>query len=228
MIGLGRFAVFGSAFEVWGDEPLAGELELALADLRHEPPGAGDAIPGRWSGQRSASIHRLTAQLDRGVWTIRWDERERYVGPDLDVALYDSLIAVNVYGVRAVVESGYAVLHGGAIGVNGRAVAFVGQSRSGKSTLTTAMARAGFAYLADEVIAVDTGGVGARASDDVEETDLVVVPFDRPIGLSGGAAAIGFTIPAGPYASVHPYSVGVGGVLGPHPAGARGPAATRR
>ncbi len=103
--------------------------------------------------------------------------------------------------------------------MNGRAVAFVGQSRSGKSTLTTAMARAGFAYLADEVIAVDTGGVGARASDDVEETDLVVVPFHRPIGLrSGGAAAIGFTIPAGPYASVHPYSVGVGGVLsGPIP-----------
>ena len=136
------------------------------------------------------------------------------MGPELDVALYDSLTAINVHGARVAVDSGYAVLHGGAIGVNGKAVAFVGQSRAGKSTLTTAMARARFPYLADEVIAVDTGDVRGGAFDGLNETGLLVEPFHRPIGLrSGGAAAIGYTIPAGPYAEIHPYRVGSHGAL---------------
>ena len=162
MIEVGRHAAFGSCFDVVADEPLASELIGSLGDLRV----ARDAPVGE--------VHRLSVRRRDGDWTVSWDDNARYSGPEIDLALYDSLIAINVHAASVAVAAGHAVLHGGAIAVDGRAVALVGHSGSGKSTLTTAMARHGHPYLADEVVAVDddlmvqhlssTGGTATRRS----------------------------------------------------------------
>lgn len=56
---------------------------------------------------------------------------------------------------------GLAVFHAGAVTANGRAVVLPGASNRGKSTLTTALVRAGFGYLTDEAAAIDAGVVRA-------------------------------------------------------------------
>ena len=104
----------------------------------------------------------------------------------------------NTQAAHAAVASGMVGLHGGAVDIDGRAVAVVGHSGAGKSTLTAAtLVMAGHPYLADELVAVDD--------------DLTAHPFHRPIGLRpGGAAANGITIPTGPMVSAYPYRVGAG------------------
>jgi hypothetical protein len=185
--------VFGSRFDVDADEPLAGELLESLRDLRVPAPGPEAAEPAR--------PHRLRVRVDSGEWTVSWDDHRRYSGPDPDLALYDALIAINLHAARVAAESGDTVLHGGSVVVEGRAVAVVGRSGAGKSTFTTAMARAGHPYLADEVVAIDPG--------------FAVRPFHRPIGLRrGGAEALNVEVPDGPYAHIHPYRVGANDQLG--------------
>lgn len=49
---------------------------------------------------------------------------------------------------------GLAVLHGGAVEIEGRAVAFLGASGLGKSTLTAALAGKGFRFFTDDALAL--------------------------------------------------------------------------
>lgn len=49
----------------------------------------------------------------------------------------------------------YAVLHAGCVARDGRAIVLTGPTRSGKSTLVTALALQEFAFLSDELAAVD-------------------------------------------------------------------------
>jgi hypothetical protein len=49
-------------------------------------------------------------------------------------------------------HQGGLFLHGSAVSINGRAVAFLGQSRSGKTTLAGAFAKAGHPFLTEDVI----------------------------------------------------------------------------
>jgi hypothetical protein len=51
-------------------------------------------------------------------------------------------------------------LHGSAVVVDGRAVAFIGQSRRGKTTLAGAFARAGHPFLTEDVVALQPAGSG--------------------------------------------------------------------
>ncbi|MGW6225990.1 hypothetical protein ACWFQT_02640 [Cellulosimicrobium cellulans] len=53
---------------------------------------------------------------------------------------------------------GVAVLHGSAVDVGGRAVAFVGASGMGKSTMATLLCAAGGAVITDDVLRVDLDG----------------------------------------------------------------------
>lgn len=53
---------------------------------------------------------------------------------------------------------GEQVFHGGAIAVGGEAVAFLAPSGKGKSTLTTAFARRGHAFLSDDCLHLDLSG----------------------------------------------------------------------
>jgi hypothetical protein len=57
---------------------------------------------------------------------------------------------------------GAAVLHGSAVDVGGRAVAFVGSSGMGKSTMATLLCAAGGAMITDDVLRVRLGATDAR------------------------------------------------------------------
>lgn len=192
---LGCHVVYESVFTVRASEPLAGELADCLADLRADQ-GAGP------------STHTLVVSETAGTWTVSWDDEQRYCGPLAHLALYDTLIAINQHAAETAVDNGCAVLHGGAIGVAGRGVAFVGHSGAGKSTLTAAMSRCRHAYLADEVVAVED-------PHRPDGADLVVRPFHRPVGLRPPAAeALGVGRPDGPYETILPYRVSRHGVVG--------------
>ena len=189
MRDLGRYQAFSACFDVHADEPAASELYEYLTDIR----ATGGIRPP--SDAPLLSVHH-----DAGTWAVAWDGWHRYQGADLRLAIYDTLIAINLYAAGVAARDGMTVLHGGAVDIGGRAVAFVGHSGAGKSTFTAAMSRAGHAYLADEVVAID---------------GLVVQPFHRPVGLrSGGADRIGVDLSDGADTPVHPYRVGANGVLG--------------
>ncbi|MFB0612104.1 hypothetical protein [Aurantiacibacter poecillastricola] len=55
-------------------------------------------------------------------------------------------------------HTGSIRLHGSANQIGGRAVAFMGSSRRGKTTLTGALARAGHPFLTEDVLEVERGG----------------------------------------------------------------------
>lgn len=65
-------------------------------------------------------------------------------------------------------------LHAGAVADRGRGVVIAGFSGSGKSTLVTSLVRAGFDYLTDERVAIDSA-------------DLTVSGFPKPISLVRGS-----------------------------------------
>lgn len=67
--------------------------------------------------------------------------------------------------------AGRLLLHAGAVERAGRAVVIVGPSGRGKSTLTAALVLAGFAYLTDEVAAIDPSSGW-------------IDPFPKPLSLS--------------------------------------------
>ena len=58
----------------------------------------------------------------------------------------------------AAVLNGLEVFHSSAVVINGQAVAFVGPSRSGKTSLALALCRLGASFLADDVLALENDG----------------------------------------------------------------------
>ena len=183
---VGRLAVYDTTVLVTASPPLDVELRSSFLDLLVDIDGQPTV---------DDVDHRLDVELAGDVWTVHWDGVASYVGPSIDLALYDSLIVLNHHAAATATASGRTVLHGGAVHIAGCAIVVVGHSGAGKSTLTAALTRAGHAYLADEVVAIDD--------------DLVVDAFHRPLGLRpGGLAALGLDLPAGPYDSVAPHRGG--------------------
>ena len=80
---------------------------------------------------------------------------------------------------RAAAEAGreYLLFHAGALDAAGVGVLLPGTSGSGKSTLTAGLARAGFGYLSDELVALDL-------------SDGLLVPYAKPITLKQGSFAV--------------------------------------
>lgn len=92
---------------------------------------------------------------DAGVFRIR-EGREIWISP----APGTDLPLIRLYLVGKVMATllylrGYLVLHASAVEVDGHAVAFVGTSGFGKSSMTASLHRCGFRVIADDVTAID-------------------------------------------------------------------------
>jgi hypothetical protein len=74
--------------------------------------------------------------------------------PDVDDRAIRLLVLGNGLGV-ILHQRGFLVLHGGAVAIDNSAVAFLGFSGAGKSTMAGALIDRGHALVADDVVAVD-------------------------------------------------------------------------
>src|SRR4029079_11072076 len=72
---------------------------------------------------------------------------------DLIAVLYSNQVVPLVMGCN-----GDLVLHGSAVVIDGRAIAFLGPSRRGKSTLAAGFAKAGYPFLTDDGLILDRDG----------------------------------------------------------------------
>jgi hypothetical protein len=96
---------------------------------------------------------------DMADFRISLDQQEVHCTPtpgmsDQDIAdLYFNQIVPLVMGCQ-----GEPVLHASAVAIDGRAVAFLGPTRRGKSTLAAAFAKAGNPFLTDDGLILDRSG----------------------------------------------------------------------
>lgn len=129
------------------DEP----ADLALRVGRVEPSAVAGELPWRFHGD--------VALYDRPeLARIRVRSGEIVVDPAPGVD--ERALRVSVLGPALAIalhQRGALVLHGSSVLVGGGAVAIVGASGHGKSTLATALADRGHPLLADDITAIDLG-----------------------------------------------------------------------
>ena len=125
-----------------------GEVPERLADPVHEGPLLHVAADGTCR-YRIAGVATFLVEAGRRVT----------VQPEMDPAAPDVGLVLlgSVFGMLCHQRS-LLPLHAGCVEIDGRAVAFAGQSGVGKSTLTAAFARRGFPVVADDVTVVDVAG----------------------------------------------------------------------
>ncbi|MCT2585753.1 hypothetical protein [Actinophytocola gossypii] len=87
-----------------------------------------------------------------------------HLHPGADAGLLPVLIAGTLLAVHLTLRHAH-VLHASAVEVDGRAVAFVGASGMGKSTLSAALCAAGHALVSDDLLRVDGGVVHPGATE---------------------------------------------------------------
>lgn len=115
----------------------------------------------RWitpEGEVKAEFHRLPHGVllrfpDEADFAIDLERMVATGWPSPDT-LPDHFSSLFHHGVVPMVgnHSGGLFLHGSAVAVNGRAVAFLGRSRGGKTTLAAAFAKSGYPLLTEDVI----------------------------------------------------------------------------
>jgi len=98
---------------------------------------------------------------------------------------WQSIYGQQVYPLL-LADRGGAVFHGGAVAVEGGAVAFLASSGVGKSTLTTAFARRGYPFLSDDCLHLDLARTRAHV---LPHGDHVRLWEDSAAELGEGAAA---------------------------------------
>lgn len=146
--------VLGTAVAISAPASLQGELRAALVDL--EPATAADRELTLAAGERGLELR------DDG----------RIVRQGVDPAVAAATVVWRLNAIAAE-SAAHVLLHAACVARPGRGAALlVGGSGAGKSTLAAACLGAGFAYLSDELAAIDrrTG---------------MVVPYAKPLGLDG-------------------------------------------
>jgi hypothetical protein len=146
--------VVGTAVAIAAPAPLRAELRAALADL--EPATSADRELALTSGECGVDLRDDGRIVRRGV--------------DPGIA-----VATVVWRLNAIAAESRAhvVLHAACVArPSGEGVLLVGGPGAGKSTLTAACVGAGFAYLTDDLAAVDP-----RRG--------LVVPYAKPLVLDG-------------------------------------------
>lgn len=174
---------------------LPGLLPAAPADDVVIRIGAAQQLPADGAGEWSYSIAPGVATLARqhvGAFEVRGG-REVLVTPTPNAD--PQVIALYLTGpILAVLlcQRGTLVLHGSSVRVEGGAVAFLGQSGDGKSSLAAAMHARGHAILADDITAVDVDG-----------ESVVARPGFPQLKVSPDVAAL-LRIPAAAQMELHP------------------------
>lgn len=130
-------------------------------------PALASAPYDRWvtpEGEVKAEFHRLPSGFlvrfpDEADFTIDIAARraEGWPAPDTTPDHFESLFQ---HGVLPLVGDhlGGLFLHGSAVAVDGQAIAFLGLSRGGKTTLAGAFAKAGYPFLTEDVIELVPAG----------------------------------------------------------------------
>ncbi len=137
------YTAFGIGFTVClPEEALWGVLE------QHLPPGAQESLiaPARnYIFEQKAGEYCLS--VDGGMLCCH-----QLIGPVLEAFEGDLQIFVAEFAPA------HIFVHAGVVGWQGQALVFPGRSFHGKSTLVTALLRAGAQYLSDEYAAFDLNG----------------------------------------------------------------------
>jgi hypothetical protein len=154
-------------FAVWCDDRALGRhieaLLSALRDFREEEVVA------------SGEPHRYTlTSVDSGTFDLARDGE--LVRAGLTCADSIGWLVWDVNRAAAQTSGQHLLFHAGGLEATGRGVLVPGPSGSGKSTLTAGLARAGLAYLSDELVAFElaTGRL---------------LPYPKPITLKAGSFA---------------------------------------
>lgn len=143
----------------------AGEIEATLDALERVDTPTGDGVVTRIdiiAGTTAAD----DGSADEAVRMLVDGAERTNLVPAGSLAAYlfdllDAEVAVRAAGLR---------FHAGAVERNSRVVVVVGQSGHGKSTLTAALVQAGWSYITDEVVVVDSA-------------TFDVAPYARPLDL---------------------------------------------
>ena len=153
-------AVGGLAFGVETDDPaLAARFDRLLAAF----PAAVTADPV------VVSVRAVAEPGGRGVRYASSVDGELIA--ETATAGEQEYHVLRVLNRRALdADAGHLHVHGGGVARDGRAVALVGRSGSGKSSLTAALVRGGWDYLTDERLAI-------------RPDDARIEPFPRPLTL---------------------------------------------
>lgn len=163
------YAVLGGVLRSALDFPELEEVEHAQADWKfhvcHSPPPTSDVSP---LGEREigTEFYRLGRSPDgfrleyshAGTFDVSADGQEICWYPIADAAVELARAIVLGPALSLALElGGYLCLHGSAVAIDGRAVAFLGPKFHGKSTIATALTAAGAQLISDDVLAVAPG-----------------------------------------------------------------------
>lgn len=162
----------------------ADAIRDALAAL---PPAGGpdDASDDASGGRAPVTVSVVDAGPDvRRRFRVYVDGRCRWTNTDADHVAHTVMAEITLVATAG--TTGFVRLHAGAVERDGVVVAITGASGRGKSTLTAALVQRGFAYVTDELVAVEPG-TGA------------VVPYPKAIDLDvESRRLLGLPAPTGP------------------------------
>ena len=160
-----RFRGIETAFVIEADAALVARLDELLVGLVDAPAGGG-------SLEGPSAFHRYVVAADGTTATIALDGRRVTRLPQGPLVVQHLLWHID----RLITEEAthHLLLHAGAVVVDDGIVVLAGVMDSGKSTLTAALVQTGFAFVTDEIVAIDLD-------------DRLVTPFARPITLEAGS-----------------------------------------
>lgn len=147
------------------------DVEVRWDDARPVPPGSppGERLAGLTVGDR---VFHTAVRDDQGYLFRFCEVCDVRISPALDamtvtpdpagpVEMVPIFLAGSVLALLLTLRE-IEVLHGSAVALDGAAVAFVGHTNAGKSTLAGEACAAGASLVADDVLALDVGARSAR------------------------------------------------------------------
>lgn len=121
---------------------------------RHGPPLGTTAVGNGATATLDRAADGFWLEFsDSGLFHITRDSIQWWPAPTAD----DEAVRVDIKGrvlPLLLHLHGWFCLHAGAVAIDGRVVAFAGQKRAGKSTLTAALVAAGATLVTDDVLAI--------------------------------------------------------------------------